>query len=46
MKAQCESYVAVMGDKYRPTVDAHMVQVIANLVEDMQEKIEQFEEEN
>ena len=46
VKAQCESYVAVMGDKYRPTVDAHMVQVIANLVEDMQEKIEQFEEEN
>lgn len=45
VKAQCESYVATMGDKYRPTVDAHMIQVIANLVEDMQEKIKQFEKE-
>lgn len=46
VKAQCESYVATMGDRYRATVDAHLVQVIANLVEDMQEKIERFEEEN
>lgn len=45
VNAQCESYVAAMGDEYRPTVDAHMIQVVANLVEDMQEKIKQFEKE-
>lgn len=44
IRKQCEEYVNIMGEKYRPAVDAHMKRVVANLVDEMNNSICNFEE--